>query len=124
MARHNQVVSDNREAPDYRQAPDYRLIILPWLRQIGHRIILPNWLAITVGRWILAWRPLDAAELAHELAHVRQWRRFGLLFIPRYLRASRRASNGGGDRYRDNAFEREAEAAAAEAVERLVGSKA
>jgi hypothetical protein len=73
---------------------------------------MPGWLAITIGRWIFAWRPLDEAELAHELEHVRQWRENGLRFIPRYLGESRRAARSGGDRYRDNRFEVEAHAAA------------
>jgi hypothetical protein len=72
---------------------------------------MADWLAITIGRWIFAWRPLDAAELAHELEHVRQWQRYGLVFIPRYLAESRRAARSGGDRYRDNRFEVEARAA-------------
>jgi len=72
---------------------------------------MPHWLAITIGRWVFAWRPLDGAELAHELEHVRQWRTNGLLFIPRYLRESRRAARSGGDRYRDNGFEVRARAA-------------
>jgi hypothetical protein len=89
------------------------LIVMPWLRRPGHHLVLPDWLAITLGRWILAWRALDDAELAHELVHVRQWQRFGLRFIPRYLRASWLASRReGGDAYRDNRFEREAVAAA------------
>lgn len=93
------------------------MLVWPWLRPVGQRLLLPSWLAITVGRWIFAWRPLNDAELAHELAHVRQWQRYGLLFIPRYLRASWRAVRAGGDRYRDNAFERAAQAAAARARE-------
>jgi hypothetical protein len=92
--------------------PPYRLFVLPFLRRPGSRLLLPDWLAITIGRWIFSWRPLDDAELAHELAHVRQWQRYGLLFIPRYLRASRRARRAGGDGYRDNRFEVEARAAA------------
>ena len=76
------------------------------------RLVLPDWLAITVGPLIVAWRELDAAELAHELTHVRQWRRHGIAFIPRYLRASAAAAARGGDRYRDNEFEREARLAA------------
>ncbi|MDL2335340.1 MAG: hypothetical protein QFC55_04850 [Chloroflexota bacterium] len=92
--------------------PPYRLIVWPFLRRLGARLIMPSWLAITIGCWIFAWRPLDAAELAHELAHVRQWRANGLRFIPRYLGESRRAAAGGGDRYRDNRFEVEARAAA------------
>lgn len=73
---------------------------------------MPNWLAITIGRWIIAWRPLELHELAHELTHVRQWRDYGILFIPRYFRASWRAARGGGHRYSDNVFERAAMAAA------------
>jgi hypothetical protein len=104
--------------PSTDSQPAHRVIVLPWLRLPGHYLILPNWLAITIGHWIFAWRPLDDAELAHELTHVRQWRRYGLLFIPRYLRASWRAAiPDHGDSYRDNIFEREA-AAAADAVRR------
>ena len=91
--------------------PRYRLLVVPWLRRPGQRLLLPNWLAITVGRWIFAWRPLEGAELAHELVHVRQWRHNGLRFIPRYLAESRRAARAGGDRYRDNRFEVAARAA-------------
>ena len=83
------------------------------------RLVLPTWTAITIGKWIFAWRALDQAELAHELAHVRQWHRYGLTFIVRYLRASAEAARAGGDRYRDNVFEREA-AEAAEATRRTV----
>jgi hypothetical protein len=99
-------------APKATDAPPYRLIVLPFLRRLGERFIMPNWLAITIWRWIFAWRPLDDAELAHELAHVRQWRANGLRFIRRYFAESRRAAAGGGDRYRDNRFEVEARAAA------------
>ena len=81
------------------------------------RLVLPNWLAITVGRRIFAWRELDMAELEHELTHVRQWARYGPRFIPRYLRASLRAARSGGDRYSDNPFERAA-VEAAEATRR------
>jgi hypothetical protein len=86
--------------------------VLPFLRGIGSRLIMPGWLAITIWRWILAWRPLDEVELAHELAHVRQWQANGLMYIARYLAESRRAAKSGGDRYRDNRFEVEARAAA------------
>jgi hypothetical protein len=99
--------------------PPHRVAVLPWLRRPGQRLLVPNWLAITIGRWILAWRPLDDTELAHELEHVRQWQRYGLLFIPRYLRASWRAARAGGDRYRDNLFERAARAAARSAAARV-----
>lgn len=92
-------------------APRYRLIVIPWLRRPAHRLILPNWLAITLGRLIISWRPLNDRELAHELAHVLQWQRHGLLYPLLYFRASRRAQAAGLDRYRDNAFEIEARAA-------------
>ena len=103
--------------PTRRAQPWHRVIVLPWLRRPAQRLILPDWLAITLGPLILAWRALDPAELAHELAHVRQWRRHGLRFIPRYLLASRRAARAGADGYRDNPFEIEA-GAAADAVRR------
>ena len=91
----------------------YRVIVLPWLRRIGHRFILKNWLAITIWHWIFAWRPLDDAELAHELCHVGQWHELGFLgYIRAYLGESRRARSAGQDRYRDNRFEVEARAAA------------
>jgi hypothetical protein len=88
--------------------PSYRLHVVPWLRAPAQRLLMPTWLAITIGRHIVAWRPLDEAELAHEVAHVEQWSREGPLFIVRYLRASSRAARAGGDRYRDNEYEQEA----------------
>lgn len=100
---------------------DHRLLIIPWLKRPAQRFVLPDWLAITIGRLILAWRPLDDAELAHELTHVRQWQRYGVLFIPRYFRASWRAARAGGDRYRDNVFERAAMAAAERARDQAEG---
>lgn len=93
--------------------------MLPWLRRPAQRLILPNWLAITIGSTIISWRQLDAVELAHEVAHVGQWKKHGLRFIPRYLLASLAARRAGGDRYRDNLFEVEARAAE-EAVRRTL----
>jgi hypothetical protein len=92
--------------------PAHRCIVWPWLRPLGQRFIFRSWLAITIGPLIFSWRRLDAAELAHELEHVRQWRSNGLRYIPRYFAASRAASKAGKDRYWDNAFEVEARAAA------------
>jgi len=91
--------------------PRHRLIVLPWLRIPAQRLILPNWLAITLGPLIISWRPLDRVELAHELAHVAQWRRHGLRYPLLYWQASEQAKAAGLDRYRDNAFEVEARAA-------------
>jgi hypothetical protein len=87
---------------------DYKLIVWPFLKGPMQRMVLPNWLAITVGKRIYSWRKLDDAELAHEITHVRQWKRYGIAYPIRYWSASRSASKGGGDRYRDNRFEREA----------------
>ena len=85
----------------------------PGLRAIGSRLLLPDWLAITIGTTIVSWRRLEPHELAHELEHVRQWRRHGSLgFVVRYLLASFDALRSGHDWYRDNAFEREARATA------------
>jgi hypothetical protein len=91
----------------------HRLHVVPWLRRPG-RLLLPNWLAITIGRDILAWRDLSPAELRHELAHVGQWRRFGAGFAIRYLAASASSLLGGGGWYRGNRYEVEARRAEAE----------
>ncbi len=92
-------------------APRYRLHVWPWLRRPGG-LVLSGWLAITIGRDIWSWRPLDEAELAHELTHVRQWRHHGTRYALRYVAGSWRAWRAGGSWYRDNPFEVEARAAA------------
>jgi hypothetical protein len=92
--------------------PSYRLHIWSWIRRPAQKLIMPNWLAITIGHDIFAWRQVDEFELEHELVHVRQWSANGIMYIPRYFRASRAAAAAGKDRYRDNAFEAEAFAAA------------
>ena len=88
--------------------PSHRAHVWPWLKGPGQRLMLPNWLAITIYHHIFSWRKLDDFELAHELCHVRQWNVNGILYIPRYLGASRAAKAAGLDQYRDNAFEKEA----------------
>ncbi len=98
--------------------PGHRVVVVPWLKRPMQRFVLPNWTAITIGSRIFSWRNLDKIELAHELAHVKQWKRYGWGFIVRYFLASSRASRSGGDRYRDNAFEKEATAAGVEARKR------
>jgi hypothetical protein len=82
------------------------------LRLIGQRFIMPDWLAITIGPLIFSWRALDKFELAHEVQHVKQWRKEGLMYVPRYWAASDAAVKAGKDRYWDNRFEVEARAAA------------
>jgi hypothetical protein len=91
---------------------NHRVHVVPWLRRLGGRVLISDWLAITVGRDIVAWRPLDEVELAHELAHVRQWERDGAAFAARYALASLVALAGGRHWYRDNVFEVAARSAA------------
>ncbi|MDC0935164.1 hypothetical protein OAS39_02680 [Pirellulales bacterium] len=59
---------------------------------------------VVVGRSAQA---LDAAH-EHELVHVRQYERWGPLFIPAYLICSLFIWLRGGNPYFDNPFEREA----------------
>jgi hypothetical protein len=86
------------------------------MRRLGG-LLLPGWVAITIGDHIVSWRPLTGPESAHELEHVRQWRAFGPRFAARYIRASVRAWRAGGDPYRDNAFEMAARRAAARSAQ-------
>ena len=86
---------------------DHRVHTWPWLRHPGRRV-LPNWLAITIGRHIFAWRAMNAEELAHELAHVRQWGEHGWKFAIAYPAESLRARRSGKRWYHDNRFETEA----------------
>jgi len=92
--------------------PDHRVHVHPALRGIGSRLLLADWLAITIGRHVFTWRPLAPDELAHELEHVRQWDRYGTRFAARYLRASFRSWRAGDGWYRGNTFEIAARAAA------------
>jgi hypothetical protein len=100
----------------------HRLHVWPWLRIVG-RLMLKDWLAITIGRDIYAWRTLGVVELAHELAHVDQWRRHGAWFAVRYLLASLGARRAGGRWYHDNPYEVEARAAASAAERRQTVKK-
>ena len=89
----------------------HQVHVWPVLRHLGS-LVLRDWLAITLGHHILAWRPLTARELEHELEHVRQWARHGWLFPIAYVLASLRARGAGLRWYHDNPFEVEARAAA------------
>jgi len=80
----------------------------------------------TLVSWLLARLPVDAIALtlghvilgrsaaaldvcrAHEMVHVRQYERWGPLFIPAYLLCSLALMLRGRDAYRENPFEREA----------------
>jgi hypothetical protein len=88
----------------------HRVYVWPWLRVLGP-LLVPEWLAITIGHRIFAWRAMTATELEHELAHVRQWQRHGWTFPLAYLAASYRARRSGKRWYQDNRFEVEARAA-------------
>jgi hypothetical protein len=104
--------------------PDHHVLVIPLLKPIGQRFIMPTWLAITIRNWIFAWRPLDEAELAHELVHVRQWRENGFFgYIRRYMSASSSAKKAGGDRYTENRFEQEAREVEAEVRARMQESE-
>lgn len=65
--------------------------------------------ALTLGHVVIA---CDARVLrstrAHERVHVRQYERWGPLFLPAYAAASLWAAAGGRHFYLDNWFEREA----------------
>src|SRR3954470_4924180 len=65
--------------------------------------------AMTLGHVVIA-RTSELLDFtrAHERVHVRQYERWGPLFIPAYLIASLVILIRGGDAYRDNPFEREA----------------
>ena len=89
----------------------HRVHVWPWLRWAG-TLLLPEWLAITIGERIFAWRAMTETELEHELEHVRQWRRYGVTFPALYLAASMRARRSGKRWYHDNRFEAEARDAA------------
>jgi hypothetical protein len=75
--------------------------------------------AITLGHVILA---VDYATLAgvraHEHVHVRQYERWGPLFVPAYLLSSFAQLLRGGRPYLDNCFEREAYAKAPQSSHR------
>lgn len=71
-----------------------------WRTALGWR-----YRAITFGHVVLSLDELDPGTLDHELVHVRQYERWGPLFVPAYLIESIRALSRGNHYYRDNAFE-------------------
>ncbi|MQB01170.1 MAG: hypothetical protein GEU78_12905 [Actinobacteria bacterium] len=84
-----------------------------WPRRLGWK-----YRAITFGHIVLALEELDEKTLAHELEHVRQYEKAGILYVPLYLLASLRAVLKGGHYYRDNSFEVAARRAAGSAGRR------
>jgi hypothetical protein len=64
--------------------------------------------AMTLGHIVLCVDDLDDATMRHELAHVRQFEKLGVFFMPAYLLAAAWAALRGGHFYRDNYFEADA----------------
>ena len=71
-----------------------------WPRKLGWR-----YRAITFGHVVLSVDELDPATFEHELVHVGQYERWGLLFIPAYLLESLWALLRRRHPYSDNRFE-------------------
>lgn len=76
-----------------------------WPRRLGWR-----YRAITFGHVVLSVDELDEDTMRHELVHVRQYERWGPVFVPAYLAASAAARLRGGHHYLHNAFELQARA--------------
>ena len=65
--------------------------------------------AMTLGHVVLGQTAADLDRCrTHELVHVRQYERWGPMFLPMYLAASAWLFALGRDPYMDNPFEREA----------------
>ncbi len=81
--------------------------ILPWL--LRKAPISGGASAITLGHTVLG-RTLEDLDRCrdHEQVHVRQYERWGPLFVPAYFIASLVAWSKGKDPYLDNPFEKEA----------------
>lgn len=70
--------------------------------------------AVTLGHVILGAGPERLSALRdHERVHVRQYERWGLLFLPAYALSSLWQAARGGHWYQDNTFERRAYACGA-----------
>ena len=71
-----------------------------WPARLGWR-----YSAITFGHVVLCVGEASPELLRHEIVHVRQYERWGPLFVPAYLCAALWARLRGGSAYTDNAFE-------------------
>jgi hypothetical protein len=105
-------------APFFRSRRRTRGVLLcegaGWPARLGW-----NYRAITFGHVILCIDEADEALLDHEIVHVRQYERWGPLFIPAYILASVGAKARGGRAYADNPFEVAARSSAEAAGRRL-----
>jgi hypothetical protein len=72
-----------------------RLPVRPFAMTLGHVVLGETAAALDISR-------------SHELVHVRQYERWGPLFVPAYLGYSLVLWLRGKDAYHDNPFEREA----------------
>lgn len=61
--------------------------------------------AQTLGHFVIARGPIPDDVLAHEFEHIRQWSKFGPLYLPLYFGSSALAWLRGRRPYWDNAFE-------------------
>jgi hypothetical protein len=61
--------------------------------------------AQTLGRYVFARCPVPEHTLEHEIEHIRQWQRFGPLYLPLYFGSSALALLRGRRPYWDNRFE-------------------
>ena len=86
-----------------------------WPRRLGWR-----YRAVTLGHVVLCVDEADERLLDHELVHVRQYERWGPLFVPVYAAASVVAKARGGRAYADNHFEAAARASAGAQQRRFV----
>ncbi len=68
--------------------------------------------AQTLGRYVFSRGPIPDHMLAHECEHIRQWERFGPLYLPLYFGSSALATLRRRRPYWDNSFEVEARARA------------
>ncbi len=91
-------------SPFFRRRVVVRGVLLAegagWPRRLGW-----SYRAITFGHTILSVDELDPDTFEHELVHVRQYERWGPLFVPVYVLASVLARLKGRHHYRDNPFE-------------------
>jgi cytochrome bd-type quinol oxidase subunit 2 len=80
----------------------------PWLAHVLGSLPVPA-LAMTMGHVVFG-QTAAALDITrrHEHVHVRQYERWGLLFVPAYLAVSTLLYLRGRDGYRENPFEVEA----------------
>jgi hypothetical protein len=96
-------------APFFRRRSRRRGVLLcegaAWPRRLGWR-----YRAITFGHVVLSVDELDERTFEHEMAHVRQYERWGPAYLPAYGLSSLKALVRGRHYYRDNGFETAARA--------------